>query len=64
VFWALLLISLSVRRDRALRMSTPGRQPLLISESEQMRGFGFLPDGTTFIIATSPGLATYRRGDG
>lgn len=44
-------------------MSTPGRQPLLISESEQMRGFGFLPDGT-FIIATSPGLATYRRGDG
>jgi hypothetical protein len=40
-----------------------GRQPLLISESEEMRAFGFSPDGTTFIIATSPGLAIYRRGD-
>ena len=42
-------------------VSAPGRQPLLISESEEMRAFGFSPDGTTFIIATSPGLAIYRR---
>jgi hypothetical protein len=27
-----------------------------------MRAFGFSPDGMTFIIATSPGLAIYRRG--
>ena len=32
-------------------------------ESEQIRAFGFSPDGTMFIIATSPGLAIYRRGD-
>jgi hypothetical protein len=44
-------------------VSAPGRQPLVVSESEEMRTFGFSPDGTTFIIATSPGLAIYRRGD-
>ena len=38
-------------------VSAPGRQPLVVSESEEMRAFGFSPDGTTFIIATSPGLA-------
>ena len=41
----------------------PGRQPLLVSETEEIRALGFSPDGTTFIIATSPGLAIYRRGD-
>jgi len=25
-----------------------------------MRAFGFSPDGTTFVIATPPGLAIYR----
>jgi hypothetical protein len=44
-------------------VSAPGRQPLVVSESEEMRAFGFSPDGTTFIIASSPGLAIYRRGD-
>ena len=38
-------------------VSAPGRQPLLVSESEEIRAVGFSPDGTTFIIATSPGLA-------
>ena len=46
-----------------MTVSAPGRQPLVLSESEEMRAFGFSPDGTTFIIATSPGLAIYRRGD-
>jgi len=44
-------------------VSAAGRQPLVASESEEMRAFGFSPDGTTFIIATSPGLAIYRRED-
>jgi len=44
-------------------VSAPGRQPLLVSETEEIRAAGFSPDGTTFIIATSPGLAIYRRGD-
>ena len=46
-----------------MTVSAPGRQPLLVSESEEIRAVGFSPDGTTFIIATAPGLAIYRRGD-
>jgi hypothetical protein len=42
-------------------VSAPGRQPLRISDGEKIRAFGFSPDGTTFIIATSPGLAIHRR---
>jgi len=42
-------------------VSAPGRQPLLVSESEEIRAVGFSPDGTTFIIATSPGLAITQR---
>jgi len=34
---------------------------LLVSESEETRAVGFSPDGTTFIIATSPGLAITQR---
>jgi hypothetical protein len=44
-------------------VSAPGRRLLQIHESEEMRAFGFSPDGTTFVIATSPGLAIYRRQD-
>jgi hypothetical protein len=44
-------------------VSAPGRRPLQVNESEEMRAFGFSPDGTTFVIATSPGLALYRRED-
>jgi len=44
-------------------LSAAGRQPLQIHESEEMRAFGFSPDGTMFVIATSPGLAIYRRED-
>jgi hypothetical protein len=44
-------------------VSAPGRQPLQVSESEQRRAVGFSPDGTTFVMATSPGLAIYRRED-
>lgn len=43
-------------------VSAPGRQ-LQIHESEEIRAFGFSPDSTTFVIATSPGLAIYRRED-
>ncbi len=32
-------------------VSASGRQPLQINESEEMRAFGFSPDGTTFVIA-------------
>ena len=46
-----------------MTVSAPGRQPLQASESEEMRAFGFSPDGATFVIATSPGLAIYRRQD-
>jgi hypothetical protein len=49
--------------DNGVTISAPGRQPLVVSEGEEMRAFGFSPDGTTFIIATSPGLAIYHRGD-
>jgi hypothetical protein len=44
-------------------VSAPGRQPLQVSESREMRAFGFPPDGATLVIATSPGLAIYRRED-
>jgi hypothetical protein len=44
-------------------VSAPGRQPLQVSEGEEMRAVGFSPDGATFVIATSPGLAIYRRED-
>lgn len=49
-----------VSSDR-VTVSAPGRQPLQVSESEEMRAFGFSPDGATFVIATSPGLANYHR---
>jgi hypothetical protein len=44
-------------------VSALGGQPLQVGESEEMRAFGFSPDGATFVIATSPGLAIYRRED-
>jgi hypothetical protein len=44
-------------------VSAPGRRLLQVHESEVMRAFGFSPDGATFVIATSPGLAIYRRQD-
>jgi hypothetical protein len=44
-------------------VSAPGRQPLQVNDSEEMRAFGFSPDGTTFVMATSPGLAIYRCDD-
>ena len=46
-----------------MTVSAPGRQPLQVSESEELRAFGFSPDGAAFVIATSPGLAIYRRED-
>jgi hypothetical protein len=49
-----------VSGDR-VTVSAPGRQPVEVSEGEEMRAFGFSPDGTAFIIATSLGLAIYRR---
>ena len=49
-----------VSGDR-MTASAPGRPPLQVSGGEEIRAFGFSPDGTTFIIATSPGLAIYRR---
>jgi hypothetical protein len=51
-----------VTGDR-VTVSAPGRQPLQVNGSEQVRAFGFSPEGTTFVIATSPGLAIYRRED-
>jgi hypothetical protein len=47
--------------DDCVTVSAPGRRPLQVREGEEMRAFGFSPDGATFIIATSPGLAIYRR---
>ena len=51
-----------VSGDR-VTVSAAGRQPLQVNESEAVRAFGFSPDGTTFVLATSPGLAIYRRQD-
>lgn len=42
-------------------ISAPGCQPLQINESEELRAFGFSPDGTSFVIATPSSLAIYRR---
>lgn len=44
-----------------MTVSAAGSQPLRVSEGEEIRAFGFSPDGTMFIIATSPGLTIYRR---
>jgi hypothetical protein len=41
----------------------PGRRLLQVRDSEEMRAFGFPPDGAAFVLATSPGLAVYRRRD-
>jgi hypothetical protein len=48
--------------DGGVVISAAGREPLLVSESEEIRAFGFSPDGRSFIIAASPGLVIYRRG--
>lgn len=42
-------------------ISAPGREPVQVRETEEIRALGFSPDGTTLVIATSPGLAIYRR---
>jgi len=46
-----------------ITVCAPGRRLLQVHESEEMRAVGFSPDGATFVIATSPGLAIYRRQD-
>jgi hypothetical protein len=43
--------------------ASSGRSPLQTDESEEIRAFGFSPDGSTFIVATSPGVAIYRPED-
>jgi hypothetical protein len=37
-------------------VSAPGGQPLEIDENEELRAFGFSPDGNTFIVATPSGV--------
>ena len=35
-----------------------------IEENEELRAFGFSPDGSAFIVATSSGVLIYRGDDG
>ena len=44
-------------------VSARSRQPLQVNEGDEMRAFGFSPDGLTFVIVASPGLAIYRHED-
>jgi len=37
------------------------RLSFAIDESEELRAWGFSPDGLTVLAAASPGLAIYRR---
>ena len=53
----------AVASGGCVTVSAPGRRPLRVNECEEMRAFGFSPHGATFVIATSPGIAIYRRQD-
>ncbi len=45
-------------------VSAPGGQPLEIDENEELRAFGFSPDGNTFIVATPSGVIICRGDEG
>jgi hypothetical protein len=42
--------------DGGVTVSAPGCQPLEIDDNEELRAFGFSPDGNAFIVATPSGV--------
>ena len=46
---------------RGVELTGPAGESLAVNESEEMRAFGFSPDGVSFVIAASPSLAIFRR---
>jgi len=50
--------------DRVIVRSPQNRNPrdsFAVEESEELRAWGFAPDGMTLVVAASSGLVTYRR---
>jgi hypothetical protein len=46
---------------RGVVLAGPAGESAEVSESEEIRAFGFSPDGASFIIASSPSLVIFRR---
>ncbi len=48
--------------DRGVALSGPAGELVKVNEPEEIRAFGFSPDGATFIVASSPSVVIFGRG--
>jgi hypothetical protein len=49
------------RTAHGVALSGPARETVAVQEAEEIRAFGFSPDGQAFVLASSPGLAVFQR---
>jgi hypothetical protein len=49
------------RTVHGVALSGPGEETAAVQEAEEIRAFGFSPDGQAFILASSPGLTVFQR---
>ena len=49
------------RTPRGVMLAGPAGETVTVDEAEQIRAFGFSPDGQAFIVASSPSLTILRR---
>lgn len=49
------------RVRRGVALARPAGESAEVNEPEEMRAFGFSPDGATFMIASSPSVVIFRR---
>jgi hypothetical protein len=49
------------RTAQGVALSGPAGETVAVQEAEEIRAFGFSPDGQAFIVASSPGLAVFQR---
>jgi hypothetical protein len=49
------------RTAQGVSLSGPAGETVAVQEAEEIRAFGFSPDGQAFIVASSPGLAVFQR---
>jgi len=47
--------------DRGVTLSGPAGELVAVNQPEEIRAFGFSPDGAIFVVASSPSIMIFRR---
>ena len=49
------------RTAQGVTLSGPAQERMVVPELEEIRAYGFSPDGRAFVVASSPSLTIFRR---